>query len=233
MKEKYIGLQKKEKNKDGWIKYDRFGYEGLSEVLAYRFSKLLETRLLFCEYSPIRTTKGIGCFSKNILSEDENLISLHHFFPKEPEKLDIKHIFEDYIPFIINITGLSDFGEWLTELFIFDMLIENEDRNPGNILLIKARDKYIYAPVIDNANSLGYKDDFNTMEDKIAKPLMVSHREQTDLFRSRYHSDLKLTRKVLMISDLYNYYTESQISHACDILNRSVRSYFGSKIEFL
>ena len=34
MKKEYEGLQNKEKNTEGWIKYDRFGYEGLSEILA-------------------------------------------------------------------------------------------------------------------------------------------------------------------------------------------------------
>lgn len=234
MKKEYEGLQNKEKTYEGWIKYDRFGYEGLAEVLSYRFSRLLDTRLSFCEYIPIRDGKRTGCFSKSVVTDDEQLISLYSFFTKEPESLSERDLFEYYVPRIIQITGLKDFGEWLTEMFIFDMLILNEDRNPGNILLIKTADKYGYAPVMDNANSLGYKDESNTsIGDKIAKPLMVSHRKQADLFRSRYHTDLKLMRNDLRISDLYDYYTKSQISYACDILARSVEAYFSSKIEFL
>lgn len=228
MKEKYDGLQKKEKNKDGWIKYDRFGYEGLSEVLACRFSKLLKTRLLFCDYSPIRTPTGIGCFSKNVLSENKNLISLHHFFPKEPKKLHIKHILEDYIPLIIDITGLSDFGEWLTELFIFDMLIENEDRNPGNIVLFYDGVNYSYAPVMDNANSLGYRH----TRSHIAKPLMIPHDEQVKFFNSTFTTEIFLKNNELVVSDLNDFYDYNSIDYACTILNENVQRYFGKNMFF-
>lgn len=233
MKKEYKGLQEKEENVDGWVKYDRFGYEGLSEVLSFRFSQLLSSRLTFCEYTPIRNGKGTGCFSKSVVTNDEQLISLYSFFPKKQKSLSEKNLVEYYMPRIIQLTDLQDFGEWLTEMFIFDMLILNEDRNPGNILLIKSGSKYRYAPVMDNANSLGYKDEANiSIGNKIAKPLMVSHREQVDLFKSRYNTDLVLAGRKLKISDLYDFYSSFQVSKACKILECSVLAYFGIEIEY-
>lgn len=233
MKKEYEGLQNKEKNITGWIKYDRFGYEGLSEVLSYRFSKLLSTRLSFCEYMPIRNTKGTGCFSKNIVAENESLISLYSFFPEKPKDLSANHLFDDYIPRIINITGLKDFGKYLSELFIFDMLIVNEDRNPGNILLIKRNDTYRFAPVMDNANSLGYRnDEFFWDKRVLAKPLMISHMEQAKLFQEKYNTHIDLVGNSMMISDLYAYYSKQQISGACEILRHSVAEYFGIELDY-
>lgn len=232
MKKEYEGLQNKEKNTEGWIKYDRFGYEGLSEILAYRFSKLLSTRLSFCEYTPISNEKGTGCFSKSVITASEKLVSLYSFFPEEPEALSSKHLFEYYIPQVIEITKLKDFGEWLTELFVFDLLIENEDRNPGNILLIWDNEKYKYAPVMDNANSLGYRDKNIHYGKKLAKPLMLSHREQVDLFQAKYHSNIKLIGNRIKTSDLYNYYSGLQISQACKILEYTVKRHFGTDINY-
>ena len=233
MKKDYEGLQRKEVNQEGWIKYDRFGYEGLSEVLAYRFSRLLSSRLSFCEYTLIKIDKGTGCFSRSVISGDEKLVSLCSFFPIEPKDLGASQLFDYYIPYIIKITGLQDFGEWLTELFLFDMLIENEDRNPGNILLIENNGKYRYAPIMDNANSLGYRD-ANPQFDgiKLAKPLMMRHSDQAHLFFDRYGSKLELRDNTIVISDLFNYYSEVDVTHAFEILRQTVDGYFNVELRF-
>lgn len=233
MKKEYEGLQSKEESYEGWIKYDRFGYEGLSEVLAYRFSQLLSTKLFFCEYTPIKTDKGTGCFSKSVISENEELVSLYSFFSEEPKNLDGSQLFGYHVPHIIKITGLQDFGEWITELFVFDMLIENEDRNPGNILLIAADGKYRYAPVMDNANSLGYRDDNSQFKGaKLAKPLMMSHSDQARLFLDRYDSNMKLVCNRIVISDLCDYYSKEHIIHACEILSHTVTEHFNVELEY-
>lgn len=233
MKIEYEGLQSKEVNQKGWIKYDRFGYEGLSEVLVYRFSRLLSSRLLFCEYTPVKTDKGTGCFSRSVISGDEELVSLYSFFPDEPKNLNASQLFDYYIPYIIETTGLQDFGEWLAEMFVFDMLIENEDRNPGNILLIASDGKYRYAPVMDNANSLGYRDANPQFSGtKLAKPLMMSHLDQAHLFVDKYGSKLELCDNKITISDLYDYYSEDEVSHAIEILKRTVRGYCHAELIF-
>lgn len=233
MEGKNKGLQLKEVKHEGWIKYDRFGYEGLSEVLAYRFSRLLSSRLSFCEYTPVKTDKGTGCFSRSVISGDEELVSLYSFFPNEPRSLNASQLFDYYIPYIIKITGLQDFGEWLTEMFLFDMLIENEDRNPGNILLIVDNGKYRYAPVMDNANSLGYMDANPQFSgSKLAKPLMMSHSDQVHLFINRYGSKLKLCDNKIMVSDLYDYYLYDDVIHAIEILKRTVSGYFHVELIF-
>ena len=233
MKKEYEGLQNKEETYEGWIKYDRFGYEGLAEVLSYRFSRLLSTRLSFCEYTPIKTEKGVGCFSKSVISDNEKLVSLYSFFPEEPENLNAGQLFEYHLPHIVKSTGLKDFGEWLTELFMFDMLITNEDRNPGNILLIAKNGQYKYAPVMDNANSLGYRDyDLQFIGPKTAKPLMISHTEQVRLFRDKYNSRMKLVGRKIKILDLYDYYSKDHILHACEILRHNVAEVFGVQLEY-
>lgn len=233
MKKEYMGLQSKEEKHGYWIKYDRFGYEGLSEVLAYRFSTLLSSRLSFCEYKPIKTDKGVGCCSRSVIYGGEELISLYSFFPNEPKNLNAIQLFDYYIPYIIENTGLQDFGEWLTEMFIFDMLIENEDRNPGNIFLIASDGKYRYAPIMDNANSLGYRDCNHQFDGaKLAKPLMMSHSEQAHLFMNRYGSKLELRNNKILVSDLYKYYLYDDVIHAIEILKRTVSGYFHMELIF-
>lgn len=233
MRKEYEGLQRKEVSQEGWIKYDRFGCEGLSEVLAFRFSQLLSTRLSFCEYRPIKTDKGTGCISKSVISDKEKLVSLYSFFPEEPQNLNAIQLFDYYIPYIIKITELQDFGEWLTELFLFDMLIENEDRNPGNILLIANEGKYRYAPVMDNANSLGYRDTNPQFSGtKLAKPLMMRHHEQAKLFSEAYPTKIQITNEKLLISDLFDFYKEEDIKRACTLLRNNVESYCNRKLVF-
>lgn len=216
-----------------WIKFDKFGYEGLSEVIAYRFSKIIKSRLSFIKYKPILYRQQLGCICDDISKEGSSLISLLDLFPNALQKPSVDNIFLYYIPEIIKKTKLEDFGEWLTDLFLFDLLIQNEDRHVGNILMYQIEDKYMYAPVLDNANSLS----FNTSQDEerrmiIAKPLMISHEEQFRVFSNRYSYRLKIIDNKIQISDLFKFYSEPQINRACSCLKRNVLLFFGEELAF-
>jgi len=66
-------------------------------------------------------------------------------------KLSTKEKIKTIVDFMVNETGLTNFGEWLTALLEFDQLILNEDRHPHNIAVIRKTDgTYKLMPFFDN-----------------------------------------------------------------------------------
>lgn len=230
------GIQQKLIIENQWIKFDRFGYEGLAEVIAYRFSKLIKSKLTFLEYNPIYINHQVGCVSLDANKRGMKLISLLELFMDVKSKPSENELIDYYIPQIIKITHLRDFGEWMTDLFLFDMLIENEDRNAGNILLYKGENGYEYAPIMDNTNSLLYRlktCNNNISIPTIAKPLLISHEEQCKLMIRNYNTDFGLIDNKVFISDLFNYYSKSEIEQACQCLKNNTLRYFGILLDFV
>lgn len=230
-----LGIQQKILLKNRWIKFDKFGYEGLSEVLAYRFSKIIESRLNVLEYNPIRFNGKLGCVSLDVNKKGCELISLLELFEERSEKPSARKFIDYYIPLIIEKTLLSDFGEWLTDLFFFDMLIQNEDRNPGNILLYRCGDYYKYAPVIDNANSLLYNIPINQhvfSTSILAKPLLIPYENQCQIMMEKFNSSINLKDNKMIVSDLTEYYSKRQIEQACCCLADNILKYFGVILDF-
>ncbi len=49
-----------------------------------------------------------------------------------------------------EISGLQDFGAYLTLLFEIDALIVNQDRHLNNIAVMRTADGYRFCPIFDN-----------------------------------------------------------------------------------
>lgn len=163
------GNQLKWNENNIWYKADRNGYEGLSE---YVVSELLKRSNLnkneFVEYEleQIKNKNNIynGCKATNFLSNGENIITLERLhqinlntsltnvlesFPTYKEKADY------IVKFVSNITGLDNFGEYLSKVLVIDALFLNEDRHMHNIAVLVNKDKkYDYCPIFDNGACL-------------------------------------------------------------------------------
>ena len=148
-----------------WYKADYTGYEGIAE---YMISNLLiDSNLKKEEYICYDTEEihyryhnYLGCSSINFLPEGWQLITLerlfHNFYSQSLNKsiYQIEKV-ENRIRFLveqtIRITGLEDFGEYISKLLTLDAFFLNEDRHTHNIAVLMDREgSYHYCPIFDN-----------------------------------------------------------------------------------
>lgn len=195
-----------------WYKADYLGYEALVEYLV---SKLLQKTNVseFVEYDIVniqyKKKNFMGCYSKNFLDDGEELITLEKLF-RQYKGIDWTQTYalldvKQRISFVVNgveeITGLKQFGKYLTMLMEMDALFLNEDRHTHNIAVIRKKDKtFAYAPVFDNGVGLfsdtriSYELDLPLQECYQlieAKPFNRSFDIQVDAAEALYGSVLK------------------------------------------
>lgn len=156
--------------KDGtWYKADYAGYEGLSEyvvsgLLSYSNLDTEEYVLYQTEEMHYKQSMYNGCRSRNFLPEDWKLITMERLFQSVYGRSLSQSIYsirdyEERIGFFVEqtvrITGLKDFGTYLSKLLTLDAFFLNEDRHTHNIaVLLDDVDRYHYCPIFDNGAAL-------------------------------------------------------------------------------
>lgn len=189
---------------DGWwYKADAFGYESLAETLVTRLLQKTSWTGYVC-YEPVTVewNGGLyrGCRSRNFLREGEELLPLEKLyrsvtgFSLAQELAHIREVerrIEHTVTFVENLTGIQDFGPYLSGMLEMDMFFLNEDRHTNNIaLLYRQEDKsYRLCPYFDMGLSL-YADtreeyplemDVETCRQRVrAKPFCQDFEEQMD-----------------------------------------------------
>ncbi len=163
------GNQMKWQRDNQWYKADYTGYEGLAEYLVS--SLLMKSTLQpkdFVIYSTqeirYQHTHFIGCKSQNFLGDGWQMITLERLFMNTYGQSLNKSIYaikdlKERLRFTVNqitrITGLKDFGTYLTHLLTIDALFLNEDRHTHNIaVLINPEGQYKHCPIFDNGACL-------------------------------------------------------------------------------
>lgn len=163
------GVQLKWENDKKWYKADSMGYEGLSE---YIISHLLKQSNLndheYALYSPIeiKYKKQIftGCVSDHFLPDSWQMITLERLFQNAFGVGLNKSIYsltgeKERLEFLVSqterITGLANFGSYMSKLLTVDTFFLNEDRHTHNIaVLIDTKGNYHYCPLFDHGASL-------------------------------------------------------------------------------
>lgn len=193
-----------------WYKADYTGYEGLSE---YIISHLLQkTSLNKNEYVVYETEKikynsqiFKGCRSKNFLRDDWQIITLERLFQSFTGEGLNKCVYRingntERLKFIVEqtkrITGLTDFGEYMSKLLTIDSFFLNEDRHTHNIaVLMNSKGEYAYCPIFDNGAGLlsdttmdyPINSDIYELEEKVqSKTFCQNFDEQLDIVESLY-----------------------------------------------
>ena len=156
------GNQPKINMGDFWYKLDFLGYEGASEFVASEILKhsnikhYVEYKMEDILYNDV--TKS-ACVSKNFLKEGQRIVTVEEMFRKvlgKPsflvlENMSVREKIKYTVDFVEKCTGLENFGEYVTTLLEFDMLIFNEDRHLHNIAVLKNSDgSFEYCPIFDN-----------------------------------------------------------------------------------
>lgn len=229
------GNQLKWLNGNDWYKADYSGYEGLAEFAVSKllaFSNLKKDEYVTYETEEIsyKHTKFLGCKSENFLPKGWRLITLERLFQSMYSQSLNKSIYsiEDYksrIEFLVNqtirITGLEEFGAYMSRLLTIDAFFLNEDRHTHNIAVLMDEDgKYHYCPVFDNGAALmsDIKMDYpleaetEKMVDSVsAKTFCRSFDEQLDIVEQLYGQNIQFD---FCVKDVYNlidnepYYSE-------------------------
>ena len=152
--------------KDGyWLKADFLGYEGLAE---YASSRLCRSFGVFRDFVAveyglcrIQDAEGIvrtGCFCKNFLSPEENLLTIGRLlllndgaYEKKYRRKSAAEKFLYVVDVVSKHTGLEGFCKWLAFLLQWDALILNEDRHLFNIgVIANENGEFRLMPVFDN-----------------------------------------------------------------------------------
>lgn len=163
------GNQQKWLMQGNWYKADYTGYEGLTEYLISHL--LLQSSLEKDEYvlydTEVLKYKAVqfrGCRSRDFLPEGWNLITLERLFQNLYGQSLNKSIYtieshENRLAFIveqtIRMTGLTDFGVYMSKMLTIDALFLNEDRHTHNIaVLMDETGAFHYCPFFDHGAAL-------------------------------------------------------------------------------
>lgn len=246
------GNQMKWCSEGQWYKADYMGYEGLAEVL---ISQLLEMSgvpgTVHYELVRIKYRGRVqpGCRSRNFLREGEELVTVDRLFRqytgrnltaelvKIPEVKDrVCYLAEN----VAEMTGLENFGEYLTRALEIDAFFLNEDRHTNNIaVLVDGKTgEYRLCPYFDNglalladtATDFGMEKDLETCLGAIeAKPFCRSFDEQMDAAEELYGCPLKLnfTMKDVegLLKQFEGIYDGAILRRVEDILRKQRRKY--------
>lgn len=198
-----------------WYKADYTGYEGLSEYVVSRllsFSSLDQD--MFIVYDTVRIQYGencfLGCQSDHFLPAHWQLITLERLFWQyygESLYQSIFHIREPESRAVFlteqieQMTGLKEFGKYLSIILTIDALFLNEDRHTHNIAVLRDEiGRYHYCPAFDHGASLMadtgmdypiYVPLDSLYEKPKAKTLCRDFDEQLDAVEKRYGQHMK------------------------------------------
>lgn len=246
------GNQLKWKDGDYWYKADFMGYEGLAEVMvsdALQASNCREHAAYDPMWIEYRGNRFTGCRSRNFLGEAEELITAERLyrqysgrsFAMELAKIpEVKGRVAYFVQNVEEMTGLREFGSYLTMALEIDAFFLNEDRHTNNIAVIYCadEDRYRYCPYFDHGLTLfsDMKQDFPLEQDAqvcrrqiIAKPFSRDFDDQMDAAEELYGKQLKFSFEIEGLLRKLRQFEGSYEKTAChrveDVIRQQARKY--------
>ena len=246
------GNQLKWNSNGYWYKSDAFGYEGLAEYTCaelLKHSSLDKTEYVLYDTEEIEYKKQThtGCKSKNFLHENEELVTLERMFKNRYGESFYQSIWkirgtDERLKFIVNqveqMTGIQNFGAYISKMFAIDALFLNEDRHMHNIAVIQDdKGKCRLCPFFDNGSALMSDTTMDyPMEEDIysliptvkAKTISTDFDEQLDTAEKLFGRQLTFTfsandAEKIVYSEAY--YSEHIKRRAADIIHEQIRRY--------
>ena len=238
------GNQLKWQQDEYWYKADRLGFESLAESLV---SHLLKHSNIgeFVAYEPVmiryKDETFRGCRSRNFKKETEEIVSLEHLaksytgfgLAKMLERIaDVKEKILYTVELVENVTGLEDFGIYLTKLLELDAFFLNTGRDTENITLLydTVQKEYRLCPVFDMGDSLfsdtkescpltkGMVECYHAVA---AKPFSETFDEQLNIANELYGNflqfDISTTDMINAVRDMVNVRTSDVRYQAVEI----------------
>lgn len=246
------GNQQKWLQEGNWYKADYTGYEGLVEYMISHLlkkSSLLENEFVLYDTEILKynAAKFRGCKSTDFLPEGWNLITLERLFQNRYGQSLYKSIYkiqsyENRLEFIVNqtirMTGLEDFGAYMSQLLTIDAFFLNEDRHTHNIaVLMDDVGKFHYCPFFDHGAGLlsdltiDYpldRDVEDGIKCAVAKTFCRSFEEQLEIAEKMYGQKMKFAFTMKDVEELLNkekYYSDEIKDRVRQILGWQYRKY--------
>lgn len=163
------GNQLKWRDGDWWYKADYTGYEALAEYVISHLlikSSLREDEFLLYDLEDIKYRSSVfhGVKSRNFLRDDWQLITLERLFKSVYGQSLNAMIYKtenhaNRLKLIVDeterLTGLKNFGEYMSKMLTIDSLFLNEDRHTHNIaILVNGGKEYMLCPIFDQGAAL-------------------------------------------------------------------------------
>jgi len=204
----------------------------------------------FVHYDPIvviyQGKKFIGCHSTNFLNDNEMLVTLERLHRMYEGSSLAQHLWKFSTPldrikytvsFVERITGLDDFGPYLTALLSLDAFFLNEDRHTNNMAVLynEKTGEFRNCPIFDNGLALlsdlhDYplgKDIYSCIKNVCAKPFSYSFIEQIEAANSLYGDQLQFefTKRdvIRYVNFLNGYYNDNILRRATDVIFEQMR----------
>lgn len=230
------GNQLKWESHGFWYKADYTGYEGLAECVISRLldkSNLAKNEIVIYEPEKIAYKRAtyLGAKSSNFLDKDWQLITLQRLYQDRYHRNfmeDVWHIheLEDRLEYLVNrtieMTGLTDFGIYMSKLLTIDAFFLNEDRHMHNIaVLMNRQGEFQYCPFFDHGaglladTTLDYPlghDFLELMKEVKAKTICNNFDDALDIAEVKYGTHVKFgfTKKDVanIVDDISEYSDE-------------------------
>ena len=246
------GNQLKWYSGDTWYKADYTGYEGLAEYMVsalMTYSDLKSQEYVRYETEQIcyGNTQFLGCRSKNFLPDGWQLITLERLFQSNFGQSLYRSLYqisdhEERLRFLVTqterLTGLRNFGAYMSKLLTLDALFLNEDRHTHNIaVLMDPAGEYHFCPAFDYGASLladmtmDYPmgvDVEQAMEKVEAKTFSRDFEEQLEVAERLYgkHTRFAFGKKEIQEALAREpFYPDAVKERVCDILLAQRRKY--------
>lgn len=239
--------------KDGiWYKADYTGYEGLSEYIVSHLlakSSLNDSEYAIYEQEQISYKSQIymGVSSTDFLQKGEQLITLERLFQNTYgiglnsmiyKTADHEERLRLLVSKVQELTGLKDFGTYMSKLLTIDAFFLNEDRHTHNIAVIVKNDgSYKLCPFFDQGaglladTTMDYPlsaDVYELIDSVQAKTFCQDFDEQLDIAEKLYGKNLtfKFTKKdvEVILNKTYGY-EDAVISRVRDVIYEQMRKY--------
>ncbi len=239
--------------KDGiWYKADYIGYEGLAEYVTSRlleYSNLDESEFVKYEIEEIKYKNQIflGAKSHDMLTDDWQIITLERLFQTQFSQslnraiwriYDVKERLEFLCSQTTRITGIQNFGEYMTKLLTLDAFFKNEDRHTHNIaILMNKKGEYKLCPIFDNGaglladTTMDYPldgDVFQLIDEVQSKTISTDFDEQLDAAEELYGQQIHFTftrQDVDKILDEASLYGDKERERVRTIVYQQMRKY--------
>lgn len=235
---------------EAWYKADHMGYESLAEVVA---SRMLQRSTVpdHVVYEPvlIQMEEKLlpGCTSHNFRKKQETLIPLerlHRAYHGEGLAQAIGRLIGTEerlrytVDFVVQVTGLKEFGRYLATILELDAFLLNEDRHTNNLAVLRNNTKvFRLCPLFDHGLSfLADTTDYSLEQDVYAcigrvkaKPFSTDFQEQAGTAAGLYGSDLhfSFTRGdvPMLLAGLDELYDEQILARAEQVIREQMRRY--------
>lgn len=226
-----MGSQLKWKQDGYWYKADRLGFESLAEAVV---SRLMQHSNIdeFVNYEPVMIDyKGNtyrGCRSRDFKKETEEIIPLERIarcytgygLSRQLERItDVKERILYTVELVETVTGLKDFGIYLTKILELDAFFMNVGRNTENIALLYdvKRKEYRFCPVFDMGASF-------FSDTKYTCPLVRSmvecyHAIKAQPFSYSFETQVEAARELFESQLKFNITANEMINIVRDMIN--------------